>query len=147
MKIDIYCASVTLAPEEPTQMSGCGIKLVATEGEDKYVRMMSFGLGSSCKLRSIGMMLRLALVAVIPKYRSCQTVIHCEAEDAYRLLCKVGRRYQYDYDLDILKDLRLIADTFKDLYVIFSGEAPPADVCSLAQQSAATQVNTDVSLL
>lgn len=140
MKIDIYCHSVTLSPDQPTMMSGCAIRLVTDSG---FERILSFGLGSSDANRSMVTTLRLALSAIMPKHRTCTAVLHCADEMAFRLLCKIGRKYQYDYHIDTIEDLRRIADTYKDLYVTCASDEIGSALIKLAEDAAAYQKSTD----
>ncbi len=145
MRIDIYCVKEILNLGEPMQMAACAIRLVASDGSSRIERKMAFALGNSTPMRASIQMLRLVLASVQPSYRHCEVLIHNDEELTYNLLCKIAKRYQFDYDELFVKELRLVADTFKNLYVMSTDKSELAEMYSMARECAATQKNVDIN--
>jgi hypothetical protein len=63
------------------------------------------------------------------------------------MLLKIGAKYQYDYDLDNIVELRRVADTYKSLYITCASDEKREYVAQLAYNAAAKQVETDTGIV
>lgn len=94
MKIIIYCASVVHNINQATQMAGCGIVLIAEEGEQTIKKSMSFGLGGSDTELANIQVIRLALSSIAPRFRNIPIQLHINNVAAADLLIKNGDDYK-----------------------------------------------------
>jgi len=118
MIIEIYCVSSSRDVGKPTQMSGCGIVFIATNGVQSKKRSMSFGLGMSSVNIANVQVVRLALASILPPFRKVPISIHITNKYIAELLQKIGSNYVIENDKDDIKDMRKWADYYFNLSLI-----------------------------
>lgn len=146
MKISAYVDSHIEAEGQPLQMAGCGIVLLAESGSETIKRCLGFGLSNSDRMRTLIQSLRLALCAINQPYRQCEVLLYNNDSESYKLLHQIGRKYSYEYNEPFVKELRLVADTFKDMYVVVGAESDAAakEAAKIAHDCALSQKNYDL---
>lgn len=143
MKIRVYIEIMINDEGEPLQSSGCGLVLVAERDDMVIKKELGYGLSNSTRTRSIIQALRLALCSIEPSFRRQEILLYIDDMYAYQLLNKVGNGYINEINEKFVKELRLVADTFKDMYVVVGGERDEYAIraSSIAKECADTQNN------
>lgn len=87
MKFEIYCAGLSRDEGQISQIGGCGIVLLATDGQRRVqCREFAFGLGSSSQMLADVQAARLALASIVPAMRVHRCFLFIDSQDVANFL-------------------------------------------------------------
>jgi ribonuclease HI len=148
MKLRLFASGVSLDKDQPSQRAGCAAVLLAKEGVRCKYREITHGLAALSGPQAELQAAYLALAAVRPRYRGGSVTL---AADHYpvQMLERRGGAYAVNprSNVQLAQQLRLLADQFADLTVIYSRSEEFVRAGELARVSARSQSQSDTGSL